>query len=119
MDGVASYSDPTTGKSAPMYYPVRDKAGNVVLLSTLRTFEHRGITYTLRNAERIEGENWVEAYARNPGAPLDPSDVVWPSHAMQTRWCDGSVLQWPTDEWGRGRSVLEVQRITRARKVAA
>ena len=116
---MSDYLGATTGKSAPMYYPVCDARGNVVMLSTLRTFQHNGVTFTLKNAERIEGENWVEAYARNPGAPLDPSDVVWPSHAMQTRWCDGSVLQWPTDEWGRGRSVLEVQRITRARKVAA
>ena len=108
MDGVASYSDPTTGKSAPMYYPVCDRAGNIKLLSTLRTFQHNGVTFTLKNAERIEGENLVEAYARNPGMPLDPSDVVWPSPL------------WPRDEWGRGLSVLEVDRGHHlSRKVAA
>lgn len=51
--------------------------------------------------------------------PLDPADIVMPSHALQRKWFGASATQWPLDPDGRGLTVLEMEQMQAARKARA
>lgn len=114
MTDADSYTttSPITGRSAPVYLPVCDQAGNIRLIAPAASFVHKGVRLTLRQhptdwLDDSVDDHWVAYFLRNPGASLDPADIVWP-------WAG-----YPVDADGRGLSWLETKDLTTTTEQAA